>query len=337
MTRIFYEKKMICVSMRFMSKNDLILAGDIGGTHTRLILVDTTRKKLIEKKYASANYPNLSPIVTDFLKEACANPLVAAFGLAGIVKDGICKVTNLSWIVNAKEIARENSIKKVYLLNDVEANAYGIRMLKEDEFCILNEGTEKKFGNAALISAGTGLGEAGLFWDGKTHIPFACEGGHSDFAPRNLEEDELLIYLREKFGHVSYERVVSGPGIQNLYEFLVKKKKIRPIDAVKDIPRALSEKRDQPGVGKEVMEWFVSLYGAESGNLALKMLAVSGIYLGGGIVPKILDVFKKKIFLEAFIDKGRYREFLTNIPVKVILNEDTALIGAVEYALLGIR
>lgn len=311
----------------------MILAGDIGGTNVRLALFEG-RKKKREQKYKSASYPNLETIVQEFLQEKVEK---AAFGIAGPVKEGRCKATNLPWIVDSSHLAKECRIPHVSLLNDLEANAYGLRALSSEEFFVLNKGDSDVKGNGALISAGTGLGEAGLYWDGAALHPFACEGGHVDFAPRNDLEWELYKYLEKKFGHVSYERVLSGPGIENLYHFLIDVKQEKPLSGnISDLPREISKRaveKTSP-LCEKVLRWFSSIYGAEAGNAALKFLAISGVYLGGGIAPNILPFLQEKTFMEAFTGKGRFQKLLAQIPVKIVRNEDTALLGALEYALL---
>jgi len=313
----------------------MILAGDIGGTHTRLALFDETREMKREERYKSANYTSLTSAVAEFLRTEKVRPKKAVFAIAGPVREGRCKATNLPWIIDAQEISQKVGIPTVSLINDLEANAYGLKVLKEEEFFTLHEGNSKGKGNAALIAAGTGLGEAGLYWDGKSHHPFACEGGHTDFGPQNELEDELLLYLRKKYGHVSSERIISGPGIANLYHFLIEVKKETPLQGrFDDLSQTISglalQKRSH--LCERIMDWFVSLLGAEAGNLALKMMALSGIYIGGGIVPKILSIMKEGAFMRAFVAKGRFEELLYSIPVRVVLNEDTPLLGAAEYA-----
>jgi glucokinase len=233
-------------------------------------------------------------------------------------------------------------IESVSLINDLEATAYGIFTLDNTEFTVLNEGSPQLEGNMALIAAGTGLGEAIIYWDGSHYRPSASEGGHADFAPRNPLEIELLRYLVDRFRHVSYERVVSGPGLLNIYNFL------KDGDYFKE-PAWLAEKLAAADPGAVISEaaltgeaeicihalnLFVSIYGAEAGNLALKAKARGGIFVGGGIAPKILEKLTDGSFLKAFTDKGRFAEFLLTIPVKVILNEETALRGAAYYATL---
>ena len=200
------------------------LAGDIGGTKTHLSIVIEDGGKfesVKDQKFPSQKYPNLRSIVKEFLKENKQELSKACFGIAGPVKKGKSQATNLPWLVDCDVLAKELNIEKVSLINDLEANAYGLNLLTKEEFYTLNEGDPNAKGNQAMVSPGTGLGEAGIFFDGKKHIPFACEGGHVDFAPKNELEDELLRYLRKKFKHVSYERILSGPGLYNLYQFLV--------------------------------------------------------------------------------------------------------------------
>jgi len=324
----------------------MLLAGDVGGTHTRLALFEykTPMKLVTEYKFLSNNYASLLSVVHHFLKDKKKNIEAACFGVAGPVRNGKCKTTNLPWLIDVDEIARDLKISKAYLLNDLEANAYGIETLQEKDFFVLNEGDLKAKGNKCIVSAGTGLGEAGIYFDGENFHPFACEGGHADFAPRNDLEIELLIYLKQKYGHVSYERVLSGPGICNLYEFLVKNK----IEMLEASLEKEIDKHPQPqilisekGVNKEnklcekVIDWFVSAYGAEAGNAALKFFALGGVYIGGGIAPRILDKFKEEIFMRAFADKGRFSKLMMAMPVKLILNENTALYGAYRFAILN--
>lgn len=319
------------------------LAGDIGGTKTHLALYAEEKGKmkcLKEEKFPSKKYPNLRTIVKEFLKDQTVHVSKACFGIAGPVKKGKSQATNLPWLIDAKQISEEIHIDKVALINDLEANAYGLNMLQDDELYVLNAGDASAEGNQAMVSAGTGLGEAGIYYDGRRHYPFACEGGHSDFAPRNAMEDALLRYLRQRFGHVSYERILSGPGLYNLYQFMVETKQVEEKEEVYkeiasgDAPRLISEK-GLSGASKactKTLEVFVSIYGSEAGNVALKMLALGGIFVGGGIAPKILAVLKRGEFLRSFTGKGRFSTLLEGIPIKVILNERTALLGSTYYA-----
>jgi glucokinase len=250
---------------------------------------------------------------------------------------------NLPWVVDAHELARDLKVPSVRLLNDLEANAYGIAALDAQDFVTLNPGAPGATGNAAVISVGTGLGEAGLFWNGETHLPFACEGGHADFAPRNALEAELMLWLQARHGRVSYERVLSGPGLLSIYEFLRDTGKgseapeLREALRQGDGPAAISaaglEGRDALCV--KALDLFVSLYGAEAGNLALKVMATGGVYIGGGIAPKILKKLQAPAFLEAFADKGRMRPLLEAMPVKVITKDTAALLGAARVAAMS--
>ncbi|NGX50981.1 MAG: Glucokinase [Chlamydiae bacterium] len=319
------------------------LSGDIGGTKTHLSIATMDRGKIVsvkDEKFPSQKYPNLKAIVEEFLKGSDHEISKACFGIAGAVKKRRSQPTNLPWHVDCEELERELQIEKVALINDLEANAYGLNMLNSDEFYLLNEGDPSAVGNQAMVSPGTGLGEAGIFFDGRGHHPFACEGGHVDFAPRDAMEDELLRYLRGKFGHVSYERVLSGPGLYNLYQFVIETKKEREDPEILreieegDSPRLISE-RGESGQSKAcelTLSIFVSIFGAEVGNTALKMLALGGIFLGGGIAPKILGAIKRGDFLSSFTDKGRFKELLSAIPIRVVLNDKTALLGATYYA-----
>ena len=314
----------------------MILAGDIGGTNTRLALFEGGKLVGEEKKFPSQKYPSLEKIIAEFLQGKRVEK--ACLGVAGPVRDGKSKITNLPWIIDTAIISKTLNIPTVHLLNDLEANAHGLKVLKKDELFVLHPG-KVQIGNQALIAAGTGLGEAGLFWDGKKHRPFACEGGHTDFAPRNELEIELLLYLKKKFGHVSYERVVSGPGLQNLFEFLIDTGKESLTSALKeemsqrDPSRVISEWgcQDKDRACVRAVEWFISLYGAEAGNMALKFFAIGGFYLGGGIAPHMAQKIKEGRFHASFVDKGRFRELLESIPIWIVMNDNAALLGAANY------
>ncbi|MGD2169390.1 MAG: glucokinase [Chlamydiota bacterium] len=324
----------------------MILVGDVGGTKTRLAIFKAEKPLhcLYEKSFSSQNYQGLGLIIKEFLNDHPFEGDVACFGVAGPVRANRIQATNLPWVIDAKELEKDLGLKKVYLVNDLQANAWGLRSLEEKEFALINEG-EKHEGNAALVSAGTGLGEAGLYWDGKTHLPFACEGGHTDFGPRNDLEVELYSYLRNKYGHVSWERVVSGPGIYELYEFLVqtgKEKRTIEFPDKGKAPKIISEKgaNESDSACVRALHWFISLYGAEAGNAALKFLSLGGVYIGGGIAPKIIEVIKKDAlkgvnsFKKSFSNKGRMKELLEQMPIKIVLNEKTALLGAFEFAFM---
>ncbi|MCK4934143.1 MAG: glucokinase [Simkaniaceae bacterium] len=315
----------------------MYLAGDIGGTKTHLAFYDETNDVCVkEKKFPSKEYSSLREIVKEFLASD-DKVHVACFGVAGPVQSGVCKATNLPWVIDSNRLVKDLGIDHVFLLNDLEANAYGMQTLPDDELFVLNKGSSNAVGNQALISAGTGLGQAGLFFDGKKHIPFASEGGHADFAPRDEEEVKLLYFLQKKYGHVSYERVLSGPGLQNIYEFFCLSEKESPkiAEEIKQLgAKAITEyalNKSSP-ICVKTMRLFVSIYGAECGNSALKIMALGGVFLGGGIAPKILSEIKKGEFMEAFLRKGRFKTLLEKIPVKIVLNEKTALLGAKNYA-----
>jgi glucokinase len=320
-----------------------ILAGDIGGTKTRLALFNVTGLQLdtlIEHSYPSRQYASLNAILEEFTGTHDHLPDAACFGIAGPVRDNKADATNLPWHISAADIARRFRIKQVALLNDLEATAWGLRALDEDDFQLLNTGTPDPAGNAAIIAAGTGLGEAGLARAGDSFKPFATEGGHTAFSPCSELEIELLRFLMDRYGHVSWERVLSGPGLVNLHEFLCRyrnqpipdwlQQEMRDGDPAAAISRAAQSGLD--ALSSEALELFAHLYGAEAGNLALKMMASGGIYLGGGIAPRILGQLTAGTFMSAFMAKGRMRPLLEQIPVRVILNDRTALYGPAVFA-----
>lgn len=321
----------------------LYLAGDIGGTKTNLAVFDHEDGKLepvAEATFVSKQYPGLEQVAEEFLAEAeGVDPKeiqAAAFGIAGPVLGDICRTPNLPWVVDARTVRGRLGLNKVKLLNDLEANGWGIPLLSEDQLAVLNQGEHYPEGHGALISAGTGLGEAFLFNDGESWIPVASEGGHASFAPRNELEFELLRFLQKEYGHVSYERVVSGMGIFNLYRFLRDTgrgkepawlaEEISKGDPTAAVSRAAQEGRSE--LAEEAMRLFVSLYGSEAGNLALKCKALGGVFVGGGIAPRIIARMQDGTFMSAFVDKGRLSNLVREIPVKVILNPKTALYGA---------
>jgi glucokinase len=265
----------------------------------------------------------------------------ACFGVPGPVRNGRLKLTNLPWMLDAREIARNLEIDHIFLINDLEANGYGISELTKDQVYTLSSGDPSVIGNRGLMSAGTGLGQAILMWNGKMHVPIASEGGHCDFAPRNDTEIELLRYLQQTLGgRVSYERVVSGLGLKNVYSFLrdhegmSESPELRERMAHED-PNAVIGELGESGRDElcaRALDIFVSVYGAEAGNLALKVLAIGGMFIGGGIAPKILDKMRDGTFMRAFADKGRLSELLVHTPVHIILESRAALMGAAAYA-----
>ena len=321
----------------------MILAGDVGGTKVHLALYDFTNGKLKytrEERFPAREYSGLEAIVKEFLgaDEATA----ACFGVPGPVRDGRLRLTNLPWTLDSRELTVNLGIPHVFLINDLEANGYGIAELTSEQIHTLSEGDTSQIGNRALIAAGTGLGEGLLIWNGHTHIPFPSEGGHADFSPRNEDEIDLLRFLKQKYnGRVSWERVVSGMGMTNIYEFL---RDVRGMEEPKWLAQQMAEADDPNSVitetglaakaeiSEKALDMLVSAYGAEAGNLALKVLSSGGLYIGGGIGPRILEKLKDGTFLRAFQDKGRLSQLLINMPVRVILESRAAVLGAAAFA-----
>ena len=325
----------------------LILAGDIGGTSTRLAYFDTAGgalRSVVEKNFSSRESGSLEEIVSRFTAEQGLVAESACFGIAGPVRNGRVRTPNLPWNVDSAMLSEILGLPSVRLLNDLEANAYGIDLLGPDDLLVLNQGVPDPVGTIAVVSAGTGLGEALAYWDGTAHRPLSSEGGHADFAPRNELETELLLFLRAEHGRVSTERVVSGPGLCNIYRFLRDARHLPETPAVAEAMRqgdpaaAISRAalKGECSLCGQVLDLFVSLYGAEAGNVALRVLATGGIYLGGGIAPKIIEQLKGPGFMMGFCTKGRLSPLLENIPVRVILNDRTALLGAARCAVLAI-
>jgi glucokinase len=308
----------------------MFLIGDLGGTKAHLALFDEDRL-VKEEKFPSRHYSNFNEVLEKFLDGPVEK---GCFAVAGPVRDQKCRMTNLSWEVDAVQIEKKHRISKINLINDLEASGWGLRRLKPGDIAVLNPG-QARSGNQTLIAAGTGLGIAGLYWDGKAHYPFSSEGGHVDFSPRDDRDKQLWDYLHKKYGHVSAERVVSGPGLEHLYWFLVEKGKHKKILEGEEIPKLIVEQglSGQSAVCQEALLWFAELYGAAAGNAALQFLSHGGVYLAGGIVPKILKILKQGGFMRAFIEKGRFKELLSQIPVYAVLNEDLPLLGALEYCL----
>jgi len=323
----------------------MILAGDIGGTHSRLagFAVESSRlKPVVEETFPSRAYTSLDEMVRTFVTAHDLHIAQACFGIAGPVRHGRSEAINLAWAVDAQQLAQELGLATVWLINDLEASAYGVVALAPEDFATLNEGSPAAEGNAAVIAAGTGLGEAGLYWDGRQHWPFASEGGHASFAPGDALQVELLQYLRQQFAHVSWERVLSGPGLYNIYTFLRDTQRgVEPAwltaELLQGDPAATISRTALAGTCAlcvQALDLFVMLYGAEAGNLALKVMATGGVFVGGGIAPKIIDKLKETTFMQAFCTKGRLQPVLEAIPVRVVLNEQTALYGAARCAAL---
>lgn len=324
--------------------NGVALAGDIGGTKTNLgIFLKGKRRPLMKamETYSSREAPNLESLIEKFLEKHRAPIASACFGIAGPVVNGKCKTTNLAWTVSETRIKKLFGWRRVRLINDLTATALAIPHLKPGELFALNRANVRKDLNRGLIAPGTGLGEALLIsHEGRT-ITVSSEGGHVDFSPNNKDEVQLWHYLHKRFGHVSIERVLSGPGLFNIYSFLKNSgrfkepawlaTKIKKEDPASVITEAAMHNKSPLCV--KSLKMYISIFGAVSGNLALTGLTMGGIYLGGGMAPKILHKLKEGIFMNAFTDKGRFEGFMKRIPVRVILNERTAIMGAACCAL----
>jgi len=323
----------------------MILAGDIGGTHARLSYYrlenDTCRFTAVhEHVFDSPKFRGLDEVVLKFVSETGVHPSIACFGIAGPVRNGRVETPNLPWVIESSRLAQELHIDSVELINDLEAQAWGIQCLGPSDTALLNPvSTQNPTGNQAVVAAGTGLGEAGLIWDGERHQIFACEGGHCDFAPRSELEMDLLRYLLTRFGHVSFERIVSGPGLVNVYMFLKDTHRgeepqwLRDEIAAGDAAAAISKAAvaAKAPLAEQALELWISIYGAEAGNMALKLLATGGVFLAGGIAPRILPQLAGPLFMEAFFSKGRMQPLLETIPVRVITNGKNGLLGAACY------
>lgn len=325
----------------------MILAGDVGGTKVHLALYNMVEGRLIpvrDFKFPAHEFSSLEEVVTRFLASGTEDKsqiTAACFGCPGPVRDGRLKLTNLPWTLDTRDLVRALGIPRIFLINDLEANGYGIPQLTADKIFTLHAGDPEAVGHQGLVAAGTGLGEALLIWDGTTHTPIPSEGGHCDFAARSDREVALLQYLRRTLnGRVSFERVVSGLGIKNIYAYLRDVEKIDEPQWLRDRlktedPNAVIGTCAEDGsswICFETMKIFAAAYGAEAGNLALKALSMGGIFLGGGIPPKILKTLQNGAFTAAFLDKGRLSPLLQSIPVRVILDETCALLGAAAYA-----
>jgi len=324
----------------------MILAAEIGATRTRLAAFESEANelnKVVEKIYMSQQERGLPDIITNFVKSEGIPVHSACFGVAGPVRGGRCKISNLAWTIDSAELASLLKLKSVGLINDLEAFAYGVDGLESVDFITLSEGSEDAIGNRAVISARTGLGVAGLYWDGFRHHPFACEGGHSSFSPANELEIELLQYLHKKYGRVSCERVLSGPGIKNIYDFLRDTKKAEEsgwlkeqLDNAPDVPALISQLalEKKAAICEQTLSTFVGVYGSQTGDCALTFMSTGGIFIGGSIAAKIVPLMKDPIFLQSFLNKGRLQSLLQDIPVKIVLNDDSGILGAALYTLI---
>lgn len=326
---------------QWLDKKQLVAAADIGGTKTAIALYEVQGHGLNcleERVYQSNQYNTFLDLLGEFI-QATRPPDKLSIGIAGPVLHGKAEATNLPWVVSRDEILQKLDIAHVSLLNDLEANAYGLAALGPEELVTLYSGKNVGAGNAAVISAGTGLGEAGLYWDGKSYHPFPTEGGHTDFAPRTETDVALYQYLHKKWDHVSWERVLSGPGIYNIYCFLRdglnRNEPAALADAIKagDPPRVISTAaiEDNVPICVETMTLFTHYLAVESSNMVLKMKATGGLFLGGGIVPKIRSFITEERFLASYLKAGRMRKLVEETPVHIILNDKTALLGAAYY------
>ncbi len=329
------------------SKSVNLLAGDIGGTKTNVAIVSSNsgpHRPLAEATFSSADYPSLEALVQEFCTQVDMQVDLASFGVAGPVVAGHATVTDLPWVMDEVQLAKALNLERVHLMNDLVAIANAVPNLDVTDLHTLNAGTPIANGAIAVVAPGTGLGEAYLVHDGTRYRAYPSEGGHADFAPNNELEADLLCYLRQKFGSVSWERVCSGKGIPNIYEYL-------KASGIAEEPDWLAAKLEAAGdptptiintalsdeqtcaLCTMTLNCFVSILGSETGNMALKVLATGGVYLGGGIPPRILPALQDSRLTDAFLNKGRLSELLKQIPVHVILNPKAALFGAACYGL----
>lgn len=321
----------------------IVLAGDVGGTNTRLALFAIENRnfeQLAFERYANKKFDNLEQILQTFLKMTDAHPRAAAFGIAGPVIDGVCKATNLPWTVDVEKLGKAIGVSRITLVNDFVAHAHGIEALHRKDLDALQRGDHEGMANRVVLGPGTGFGEAIVAQHGGDSLIVPSEGGHQDFAPQNEQEIELLEFLRDRFGHVSIERVLSGPGVLNIYEFMRKMKYAKESAAVKkllaakgaDKPAIILRSAPKDKLCKLAADLFFSALGAEAGNLALQALAFSGIYLVGGIVRSNLNVLKQSPFLQSFRNKGRMAGLLKRMPVYAVKNEQLGILGAAALA-----
>jgi glucokinase len=328
---------------------ELILAGDVGGTKIVLACFSPEQGPLspvMEKIYPTTEHTSFETIVSEFLGERASQIGAACFGVAGPVKGGEVEMINVPWRTISEASLREHlKIGKVEIINDMIAMAYGALALPEDRFTVLNPGSGDARGNAALVAAGTGLGEAMFYWDGRRWLPSPSEGGHVDFGPTSELEDKLLRYMRKIFGRISVERICSGPGIHFIYKFLRDTGRgeepawLAERMANEDPSAVISELAlaGKSPLCERTIDLFVHIYGTEAGNMALKVLATGGVFIGGGIAPKILPKMQSGLFMEGFKNKGRFDEIMEKIPVRVILDAKAPLYGAAYHAMQMLR
>ncbi|GAB6279984.1 MAG: glucokinase [Thermovirga sp.] len=319
-----------------------VLAGDIGGTKTNLAVFSQESGPwlpLAEATFPSRDYPGIEPMIREFLSSTGVLVDIASLGVAGPVLDGRARVTNLPWILDEVELARNLGLASVKLLNDLLALASAVPLLEGEDLHILNRGQQDPEGSIAVIAPGTGLGAAYLTWNGNGYRAYPSEGGHADFAPADSTQAGLLAYMKERYGHVSWERVCSGIGMLNIYTYLkesglagepawLAEKLASASDPVPEIASAAMDGESHCGICRKTLEIFLAILGSISGNVALQMMSTGGFYLGGGIPPRILGLLENGTFMDAFLDKGRMSELAGRIPVYVILNPKAAMIGA---------
>jgi glucokinase len=331
----------------FEEKGNILiaLAGDIGATKTNFACfqwIDGNRTTLKESTFISAQYDCILEILGLFLNEL-PDVNTICIAVAGPVVNGHAKLTNLHWEIDRREITNYFKTENVFLINDLEANAYGLADLDPSDLFVIHVADQASPGNAAIISPGTGLGEAGLYWDGKYFHPFATEGGHCDFSSRDLTDTELLYFLGKKYGHVSWERLVCGPGIVNIYQFLTEEKKMEEPNWLKDniaagdMASVISENIDRSSLCDETIKLFFRYLAHESANLVLKLNATGGLFIGGGIAPKLISCFTRYDYFSAYCNSGRLNFLLEKVSINVIMKDKAALLGAAFFARMKFR
>jgi glucokinase len=325
-------------------KGITVLAGDVGGTKVNLALYHADNsglKQLEQERYPSEEFTSCIDVIAKFLEEKkLPAPNRVCLGVAGPVLDGKVDLTNLNWLLDKRDIEKQFSVKEVALINDLEAIAYGLPCLKAEDFIVLHKGHDKGKGNMAIVAPGTGLGEAGLYWSGTIHFPFPTEGGHCDFSPRTDLDILLLKYMQQKYGIVSWEKVVAGPAVYDIYCFLRdvmhREEPGSLTEAIKkaEDPSALISQaaiKKEAAICIETMDHFVRYLAREASNLVLKIKATGGLFLGGGIPPKIAPLLVQKSFYEHFMDCDRMQHLLENVPLRIIKNDNTGLFGAAYF------
>ena len=317
----------------------MLAAGDIGGTKTQLAIFDSS-EIIYTKKYFNKNFPDFYSLFQTFLKDCPHRVTRVGLGIAGPIKNNQCKMSNLNWTIKKDQLIKETCIENFCLLNDLEAYAYGLQTLKEEDLFFISKNTKREEGHIGLVASGTGLGVAQLFWDGKKHNPIPTEAGHGDFSPKSEKEVHLLTFLYKNYGRAYYDQILSGDGLYHLYEFLnefnhtplseEQKKNIEKENAAQFIvEEAFNEKKE---VAIETLNFFIEILGSKAGDLALHLLPKGGIYLGGGVTRKLKPLFKQSQFTKYFTSKGKMTELLNSTPVALILKETTPLEGAALFA-----